>query len=194
MTRFEAALIDLVSFLDEEKTPYMMIGGVANLHWGTRRFTEDLDLVVRIADEDVSSWLGRVAKRFRMITSDLPGFLRRNHFIQIETQSGVPADVMVAVLPYQWSAIERAVPVPVAGCPVRFCTAEDLVIHKLASERPLDHADVEGVVLRQGERLDRAYLDRHVRDLAAGLERPEVLSFYDACLKKAGLKGLDHHG
>jgi hypothetical protein len=70
---------------------------------------------------------------------------------------------------------------------VHFCTPEDLIIYKLASERPQDHLDVEGVVLRQAETLDRTYLDRQLRDLAAGLERPEVLTIYAACLKKAGL-------
>jgi hypothetical protein len=70
---------------------------------------------------------------------------------------------------------------------VRLCTPEDLIIYKLASERAQDRIDVEGVVIRQSSALDRAYLDRQVRDLAAGLERPEVLTFYSACLKRAGL-------
>ena len=190
MTKLEAALLELTSFLEEEHHPYMVIGGFANLHWGVRRFTEDIDLTVQAGDEAVPGWIDQLAKRYAMRVHDPLASLRRNHFVQIETPNGVPADLMVAVLPYQFAAITRSATVLVAGRPVRICTAEDLVIHKLASERPLDHTDVEGVILRQRSDLDRSYLDRQVRDLAAGLERPEVLTFYAACLKKAGLPEL----
>jgi len=187
VTKLEAALLELTSFLGEERLPYMVIGGFANLHWGVRRFTEDIDLTVQVADEALPGWIEHLARRYAIPSPDPLVALRKNHFVQIETPSGVPADLMVAMLPYQFAAIARSATVFVAGHPVRICTAEDLIIHKLTSERPLDHADVEGVILQQRTRLDRAYLDRHVRDLAAGLERPSVLTVYAACLKRAGL-------
>jgi hypothetical protein len=60
-----------------------------------------------------------------------------------------------------------------------------LIIHKLASDRPQDALDVEGVILRQHARLDRAYLEQRLGELAAGLEKPEILSDYHRFLKKA---------
>lgn len=54
-------------------------------------------------------------------------------------------------------------------------SAEDLIIHKLASERPQDAVDVEGIIMRQGPRLDLPYLEPLVRQLATGLERPEIV-------------------
>ena len=77
---------------------------------------------------------------------------------------------------------------PVAGTNVRLCAAEDLVLHKLASERPRDREDVEGVIVRQAGALDREYLDPLVSDLAGALERSEIVEFYRACLRKAGLR------
>ena len=70
---------------------------------------------------------------------------------------------------------------------MRVCTAEDLVLHKVISDRGRDRDDVGGVVARQGASLDRSYLDPKVREMAAGLERPDILEFYRSCLKQAGL-------
>ena len=95
-------------------------------------------------------------------------------------------DLILAGLPYEEQAIARAREVMVAGVPVRICAAEDLILHKLVSERARDHEDVEGVILRQAAALDRAYLDPWVERLARGLERPSIQDFYRTCLKKAG--------
>ena len=64
-------------------------------------------------------------------------------------------------------------------------------MRKLVSERPRDREDVEGVILRRRGALDRTYLDPKVRELARGLERPEIIDFYRACLVRAGLPGPD---
>jgi hypothetical protein len=95
-------------------------------------------------------------------------------------------DLIVAGLPYEESAIRRAVRVDVAGKDVRFCTAEDLVLHKIVSDRSRDRDDVEGIIGRQGKRLDRTYLDPLIDELARGLERPDLADFYRACLNTAG--------
>ncbi len=100
-------------------------------------------------------------------------------------------DLVLAGIPYEEAAIHRAVPVEVAGRPVRFCTAEDLILHKLASSRARDRDDARGVIVTQGPALDRTYLDPRVRQLAGGLEQPEVAEFYRDCLRAANLPGPD---
>ena len=82
--------------------------------------------------------------------------------------------------PIEEEAIRRAVAVRMAGRDVRFCTAEDLILHKLASDRPRDREDAEGVLSRQRGALDRGYLDQRVEAPAVGLERPEIVTFYRA--------------
>src|SRR5436309_14187661 len=70
VTKLEAALLELTSFLEEEHHPYMVIGGFANLHWGVRRFTEDIDLTVQAGDEAVPGWIDQLAKRYAMRVHD----------------------------------------------------------------------------------------------------------------------------
>ena len=185
MTRLEAALLDVVGFLDERRIPYMVIGGFANLHWGVERFTRDLDLTIETADDALEGLLGQLASRYTLSDPDPIAFVRRNHLIRLETQTGVPVDLILAALPYEIGAIRRAVAVEVTGREVRLCSPEDLIIHKLASERPQDALDVEGLVLRQAARLDRQYLAARIRELAQGLERPGLVGSFEALLKKA---------
>ncbi len=58
--------------------------------------------------------------------------------------------------------------------------AEDLIIHKIISERPRDREDVEGVFRRQGSSLDFACLDRIVHELGKALIRSDMVDFYQA--------------
>ena len=185
MTKLEAALLDLSGFLGEHRIPYMIIGGFASLYWGVERFTRDLDLTIEVGDDALEDFLRQIAGRYALADGDPLNFVRRNHLIRIETQAGVPVDLMLAVLPYQVAAIRRAVPIRVEGRNVQLCAPEDLIIYKLASERPQDALDVEGIVLRQSARLERPYLAARVRELATGLDRPGIVAFYDKLLEKA---------
>ncbi|MEK7823483.1 MAG: nucleotidyl transferase AbiEii/AbiGii toxin family protein [Candidatus Eisenbacteria bacterium] len=185
MTKLEAALLDLSTFLDESRIPYMVIGGFANLFWGVERFTKDIDITVGVPADGLSDLLGRLRARFTLTVPDPEAFARRNHLIRLRTGSGVEADLIMAVLPYEFAAIGRAVAVEVGGRPVRVCSPEDLIIHKLASDRPQDAVDVEGIVLRQAAKLDRTYLWPRVRELATGLDRPTIVEFLEAALRKA---------
>ena len=185
MTKLEAALLDLSGFLGEYQIPYMIIGGFANLYWGVERFTRDLDLTIEVGDDALEDLLRQLADRYMLSDGDPLDFVRRNHLIRIETRAGVPVDLMLAVLPYQLAAIRRAVPISVEGRDVQLCSPEDLIVYKLASERPQDALDVEGIVLRQSARLDRPYLAARIRELATGLQRPEIVAFYNRLLKKA---------
>jgi len=107
--------------------------------------------------------------------------------LPLETSTGIRADVVAAGLPYEEEAIRRAVPLAVGGLDVRVCTAEDLILHKIISDRPRDLEDVAGVIAKQTSKLDRVYLDPRVEEIAAGLERPTISTFYRECLKKAKL-------
>ena len=75
--------------------------------------------------------------------------------------------------------VERSV----AGKAIRFCTAEDLILYKIISDRERDLRDVEGIMRRRGPELDRAYLDPRVQELADILEQPDIMSRYQDWLQ-----------
>jgi len=187
MNLLEAALADLAGFLSEFRVPYMVIGGFANLRWGRPRLTQDLDLTVLVPEGELSQFLARLGKRYHLLAPDPLGLARETRVVPLATSAGVRADLILAGLDYEQAAVRRAVSVPVAGLTVCLCTAEDLIVHKLASQRLRDQEDAEGVIVRQGPALDRAYLEPLVQQVAAELDRPAIVEFYRACLGKAGI-------
>jgi hypothetical protein len=188
MNQLEAALLEVATALDDLRVPYMVIGGFANLRWGKPRLTQDIDFKVELDESRWGDALAMLSRRFRILVDEPIGFLRETRVLPVATRNGVRADLVVAGLPYESEAIRRAIAVRVAARDVRLCTAEDLVLHKVLSDRPRDREDVEGIVLTQRERIDRAYLDPRVHAIAAGLERPEIEEFYRECLRRAGLE------
>lgn len=190
MTKLEAAMLDMAAFLDERRLPYMTIGGFANLYWGVERFTRDVDITLEIDDSALPGLIADLEQSFRITVANPLEFARRNRLVRIQTQTGVDADLILAALPYESAALRRAVAVQLGGRTVKFCTAEDLIIHKLASERRQDAVDVEGILTRQAGRLDLSYLEPLVRQLAAGLERPEMVESFSKALAKG--EGRSH--
>ncbi|MEW6546553.1 MAG: nucleotidyltransferase [Bacillota bacterium] len=182
----EEALVGVVSFLEEHGIPYMVIGGFANLFWGRSRVTRDVDLTISCPMQRLGAVLTELGRRFRLLPADPLGFARRNRVVPLLVGEVVRVDLVLAGLPYEEEAIRRARVVEVRGRAVRVCSPEDLIIHKIISDRPQDRDDVREIVRRQGNALDRGYMDPIVRELSRALERPDILSFYEECFKEIG--------
>ena len=86
--------------------------------------------------------------------------------------------MIFALLPFELDAIARARTVEVRGSRVRFCTPEDLILHKIVSHRERDRGDVEGLIETRRADLDRDYLDPRIEELAQALDQPQILARY----------------
>jgi predicted nucleotidyltransferase len=178
LARLGEALHQLTRVLDELRIPYMVIGGIANLVWGEARATQDVDVTVSISEERTAEVVEALGQHLTLLPNDPVAFLRQTRVLPMTTASGVGIDLIRAGLPYEEAAIARAQFVDLGGAQVRVAGAEDLILHKLVSERLRDREDVAGVIRRQRAKLDREYLDPLVRSLAEMLERPEIWDWY----------------
>ena len=185
MNALERAIGSLARFLDEQQVPYMLIGGIANLVWGEPRSTLDVDASVLIEESAWPAFIKTLRRTFRVIPKHPIAFLQETHVLPIETDDGVRLDIIWARLPYEHKAIARATVEDVAGHRVRVCRPEDLIIHKIISERPKDYEDVRGIVRHQGQRLDRRYLTQTVRSLSKALDQPDLPAFLNACFRQS---------
>ena len=186
MNRLEAAVLDVADHLELSQVPYMIFGGFANLHWGRPRLTEDIDIKVDVPEPSWPGFVDGLSRRFILLVRDPLEFLHDTLVLPISTRTDVRVDLVMAAMPYEREAISRAASVAVGNRMVKISTAEDLILHKIISDRSRDRDDVEGVIMRQGPKLDRAYLDPRVEEMASGLEKPEILEFYRSCLERAG--------
>jgi hypothetical protein len=69
-------------------------------------------------------------------------------------------------LPFEGRIVERASPYAIQeSVALTTCGAEDLLVLKVFAGREKDWLDVEGIVLRQADRLDRALVRRELEPL-----------------------------
>ena len=185
MTSLERAVATLARFLEERRIPYMLIGGIANLVWGEPRATLDVDAAVLVEETGWPAFIKELGPAFRIIPKHPLAFFRDTHVLPIETQDGVRIDLIWAKLPYEQKAIARATTEDVLGARVRICRPEDLIILKIVSERPKDREDVRAIIRHQAGRLDRRYVTQTIQQLAKALSQPELLDFFNACLRSS---------
>jgi hypothetical protein len=172
------AITILKDFLEEHAIRYMVIGGVANSVWGEPRATTDADLVLLLGGRSIAEFVELVSTRFQFLRPNPVEFARRTYVVPIQATDDVSADLSLAMLPYEEQAIGRAMVTDIEGVRVPVCTAEDLVIYKAISERAKDWLDIEGILLRQGTKLDRDYVVGWLKQFAQALESPEIVTRY----------------
>ena len=178
------------AFLDSEAIPYMVFGGFAVLHWGEPRLTRDIDVKVLLDSTRLARVMPRLAREFPPRVADPLRFAVDLGVLPVLDRDGTPIDLVIGTLPLETEAVARAVALSIGDATVRLCSAEDLIIHKLVSDRPRDLEDVAGIVLRRRDQLDRDYLDPRVRLVTSGLDRPDRLGEFERLLARAGLPAL----
>lgn len=178
MSVLEQSLKQVTVFLKREHIPYMIIGGIANMFWGRVRLTQDLDLTLLCKEENIPFLIEKIKKKFKLTPIDPVSFVKKTRVLPVLDNNGTHIDLIFAQLPYEEMAIQRAKPIEFGKVFVNVCTAEDLIIHKIISERPIDIEDVRWVINRQWYCLDRDYLDPIVKELSHIVEKPEIWQFY----------------
>lgn len=166
--RFARLLAGLARELRAQDIPYVVVGGQAVLVHGEPRLTADIDVTLGV-DYDRLDAVRAVceALHLRELPEDVLGFVRRTRVLPAyEPETGVRIDFIFSFTPFERGSIERAVRVEVAGEPVAFATAEDLVLYKLFAGRDRDLADAAGVIARQ-QHLDLEYLRRWAAEFSA---------------------------
>jgi predicted nucleotidyltransferase len=168
MTRFEKLLARLGEALDQGHIPYMIIGGQAVLIHGRLRVTEDVDLTLGVDSSEASQVLSVLRGiGLRPLVDKPEDFIARTYILPMfAEEEKVRVDFAFSFSPYEREAILRALIRKETGYPVRFVTAEDLIIHKLFAGRPRDIEDIRGVLARKQGKVDRDYLRHWIRQFA----------------------------
>lgn len=174
----DVIVAEVAGALNKADVRYMVIGGIANAVWGKPRATTDIDIVIGIGAGQTPKVLKALGKQVARKPQDPQDFVHATGILPLDHRSGVRVEIIFGTLPFAMEGIERAVEISVRGVPVRFCTAEDLLLQKIVSDRERDRNDVEGIVRLRKASLDREYLDPRVHELAFILENPEIEARY----------------
>jgi hypothetical protein len=181
-----SAAREVLSVLDEAGIQACVIGALAVHRWGEPRATSDADFsaLAPYGDEDrvIMALLGRFEARRR----DARDFALANRVLLLKTRAGVDVDVALAAFPFELEALEMASSWEIIErVSLRTCPAEHLVVYKLVAGRTHDLGDMEGIVRRQGNRLDVERIRGWGRVFAELKEDPDLLRPFDDALQKA---------
>ena len=160
------AALEIQDFFKSRQWDSYIIGGLAVSRWGEPRATQDIDMTLITRFEHEEAYIEILLGRFESRVPDAPEFALRNRVALLSASNGVPIDVALGGIPFEESALKRATFFEFApGAVLRTCSAEDLIVLKAFADRLQDWLDVEGILIRQGGKLDWEYVLRHLGPL-----------------------------
>lgn len=165
------AALEIERACREHGWPYCVIGGIAVQRWGEPRLTRDVDVSLLCGWGNEAVVVDALLERFGARRADAREFALRYRVLLLHASNRVPIDVALAAMPFEERAESRSSDYSIGeGVTLRTCSAEDLVVFKVFAGRPQDWLDVEGIVLRQADSLDR---ERILEELGPLLELKE---------------------
>jgi hypothetical protein len=164
--------------LEQAGIPSAVIGGLAVSAWGEPRLTRDADLKV-LARRDERGRILQLLADFTPLHADPDEALRRNGVAFFQDPAGARIDIMLAETSFDETVIGRASLIELQPeLAVRVCSAEDLIVYKSVSLRTQDRFDVEGIIRRQGDRLDDRYVEGWLRQFEQALDDSTLVAEY----------------
>ena len=170
-----SGLLDRVAqMLEAAGIPFMVAGSFASTAHGLPRSTQDLDLVIDPPDAAaLEAMLASIPADQYYVDADAArdALRRRSMFNMIDLASGWKVDLIVRKnRAFSRDEFARRMKMSVLGVPVFVASPEDTIVaklewSKLAGGSQRQRRDVAGIVATVGAALDRAYIERWVRDL-----------------------------
>ena len=169
------ALKVIIEFLETNKIPYMVIGGIANSFYGEPRQTFDIDLKIKISGDHN---LKILTDKLRDISNIIP----QNPFEFLKDLKVLPIiidetkiDLIIAELKYELDAIKNSVRNKFESVEINVCKPEDLIIQKSVSEREKDWIDIKSLIRNNYNILDKNYIIKHCKELSDWLSNPDLI-------------------
>lgn len=178
------AAIEISNWLTRHKIPHFFIGGLAAQYWGDARLTADVDLCAVIDPLNADAFVQDLLHDFRA-SPGAADAARHVQLLPLRSSTGVTIEIALGFSGFEKTASKRARRIEIApGRRIPVCSPEDLIVYKIAANRPRDVEDVENIILRQQDRLDRRYIRRTLKDLQEVLDDPDCVHRFDAAWRK----------
>ena len=181
---FDAA-IEIQNFLLKNKIKFCFIGGLAVIRWGEIRLTRDIDVCLLCGFGNEEKIIKPFLANFPSRIKDAENFALNNRVLLIKSHNNIPADITLSGLPFEEKMIENATYFEFAkGYSLLTCSAEDLIIMKAFANRYKDWADVEGIIMRQEEKLNFDYIFSNLSQLIQLKNEPEIIERLKKIIKQ----------
>ena len=183
---FEKLIKKIAQRLNEDKIPYMIIGGQAVLFYGRPRLTRDIDITLGI-DSDEFSLVEKVCKKLKlkMLPLKPEDFAKETRVLPAEEpKSRIRIDFIFSFTLYEARAISRAKEVLVSGYPVKFASCEDVIIHKMVAGRAVDEEDVRSILAKNKNSVDLKYIKKCLSQFSKMSEHEHISARFNGLLRR----------
>ena len=167
---------EVQSFCRDRGWQFCFIGGLALQRWGEPRLTGDIDLTILTGFGHETAYINELCDTYAGRIADAAEFAQRHRVLLLQSEHRIPVDISLGALPFEERVVERASSYRfLADVRLLTCSAEDLVVLKAFADRPRDWADIEGVLIRTGPRLDWHMIEAELQPLCEAKEAPHIL-------------------
>lgn len=156
---FDKLLIRIATVFNNNNIPYMIIGGQAVIFHGEFRTTKDIDLTLGLDISELKRILRCIDElNLKILVKDPEDFVRNSWVLPLkDNESGIRVDISFSFSPYERQAIDNFVPYEIEGVTVKYCQAQDLIIHKIFAGREIDLIDVRKIMIKK-KNLNKNYI------------------------------------
>ncbi len=182
----EKLIKNVAQCLDQQKIPYMIIGGQAVLLYGRPRLTRDIDITLGV-DTDMFASVEDVCQKLklRILVTNSQEFAEDTKVLPAEDpDSKIRVDFIFSCTPYETQAIENATQVLIDDYQVKFASCEDVIVHKMVAGRAIDEEDVISILSRKRDELDLGYIDNWLSEFERIAEYEGILKRFNGLLNK----------
>jgi predicted nucleotidyltransferase len=181
---FEKLLEKIAKVLNTTSIPYMVVGGQAVLLYGRPRLTRDIDITLGVNVDRLPDMVNAVATMdLNIIPEDYKTFVERTFVLPVKDEkSGIRVDFIFSFTPYEQQALQRVNKVKIKGALVNFASAEDVIIHKVFSGRPIDLEDVRSIMIKNPD-FDVQYIRDWLGEFDKSFEGKGFLCCFEEVLK-----------
>ncbi len=149
---------EVISFLEKEKYNYLVIGGIASSILGNPRLTQDVDICLFIRRAEVKDFLKKTRRYgFDVEEKEMLQRARETGTFKI-LKSGFHIDFIIFSTEFERQVLKKKQRLKIYGIEAWFPTPEDLILFKIVPARHIDIADIEGIITRYAEKIDKNYL------------------------------------
>jgi predicted nucleotidyltransferase len=140
-----------------------------------------------ISDDKIGNLLYDLKKDYVILVDKPLDFISNTRVLPVQDNKGQRIDLIFGSLPFEENAIDRAIKVEIGNTTINFCTAEDLILLKIISDRDKDIEDVRGILKFQKETLDYDYLEPRITELTILLDKPDIKRQWEKWKKEEGI-------
>jgi uncharacterized nucleotidyltransferase DUF6036 len=183
---FAELLAALARALDTVGAGWYLFGAQAALIHGVARFTADVDITVRLRDDDSKALVKALSAAGFQMRVEGDGFIEQTRVLPaLHAATGIPVDIVLAGPGIEELFLQRAEVHDLEGVRVPVARAEDIVVMKVLAERPKDIDDVVAILAAHPDDLDLDLVRSTLLLLEEALGQSDLLPALERALERA---------